>query len=356
MTRRTRTACAALLTAGLLLSAVACSDSSGMAESASSTSSTSSSSPVADGAGLPAVPEIVKEIEPSVVTIHTPVGLGSGVVYKSDGTIVTAAHVIENERGNSFETVRVQFADGKTSEAEVIAVDNVTDVGVIKAERSGLPVPEYASSPPEVGQMTVVVGSPLGLTETVTAGIVSGLHRNMPRSKENPQGLVDLIQVDAPISPGNSGGAAVNGDAVVIGLSEAYLPPSTGAVAIGFVTPATTVTAVADQLLKSGEATHAYLGVRPADISKQIAERLELPTTSGVLVVDVTDGGPADRAGMQAGDIVTEFAGSKIENVTALLAAIRQVNPGEQVDVVVRRGEDTETLTVTMGDRSDIAS
>src|SRR5699024_10162540 len=157
-------------------------------------------------------------------------GVGSGIVYDSDGTIVTAAHVIEGKRDRPLDEVKVTFADGQSAKAEVVAVDNVTDIGVVKAERDGLPVPAYADGLPQVGQLTVVVGSPMGLSGTVTAGIVSALHRKMPASEENPQGLIGLIQVDAPISPGNSGGAAVNGDGTVIGMSEAYLPPKSGAV------------------------------------------------------------------------------------------------------------------------------
>ena len=188
-------------------------------------------------AGLPAVPGIVRQVEPSVVTIRTQIGLGSGVVYHSDGTIVTDAHVVEDQQKQPYKTVQVQFADGSQASAKVVGVDDATDVGVIKADKTNLPAAKFSSSQPEVGQLDVVIGSPLGLDETVTAGIISALHRNMPPSQEAPQGSLDLIQTDAPISPGNSGGAVVNSNSEVIGLSEAYLPPSSGAVAIGFVTP-----------------------------------------------------------------------------------------------------------------------
>lgn len=332
----------------------------GFATSACSDTTTPRSAPSATtsaephdghGQGLPAVPGIVKEIEPSVVTIRTPIGLGSGVVYAKNGTIVTDAHVVESKQHRPFETVRVQFADGRQSRAKVLAVDDVSDVAVIRADRSNLPVPTYSSDLPEVGQMAVVVGSPLGLTETVTAGIVSGLHRNMPPSQEAPQGSINLIQVDAPISPGNSGGAVVDGHARVIGLSEAYLPPSSGAVAIGFVTPSTTVTDVADQLLAHGKATHAFLGIRPADISPQVAERFQLPTTSGVLVVGVTPDSPADKAGLRAGDIITALGSTKLTNVTDLLAALRKKSPGQSVDLTLRRGDSSMNVTVTLTTR-----
>lgn len=304
------------------------------------------------GAGLPAVPGIVKAVEPSVVTIRSSIGLGSGVVYHADGTIVTDAHVVEDQQKQPFSTVQVQFADGTQVQADVIAVDNVSDVAVIKAHRSNLPAATFSSGVPEVGSLAVVLGSPLGLAETVTAGIISALHRNMPASAESPQGITDLIQTDAPISPGNSGGAVVNGNSEVIGLSEAYLPPSSGAVAIGFVTPATTVTEVADQLLANGKVRHAVLGVIPTDISPQVAQHFNLAVTEGALILDVPKGGPAAAAGIQPGDIIVSFAGKKISNALDLTAAIRQKEPGDQVDVVVQRGKDTKTLKVTLGNNA----
>lgn len=174
------------------------------------------------------MPGIVRRVEASVVTITSPVGLGSGVVYRSNGTIVTDAHVVEDQQKQPFKTVQVQFADGSTVGASVVAVDDVTDVAVIKAKRGNLPAATFASAEPEVGSLAVVLGSPLGLADTVTAGIVSGLQRNMPPSQESPHGLIGLIQTDAAISPGNSGGAVVNASGQVIGLSEAYLPPGSG--------------------------------------------------------------------------------------------------------------------------------
>ncbi|MDQ0769415.1 serine protease DegQ [Pseudarthrobacter defluvii] len=306
----------------------------------------------AAGGGLPAVPGVVKEVEPSVVTIRTDIGLGSGVIYHTDGSIVTDAHVIENEQKQPFKNVQVQFADGSQSQGTVLGVDDVTDVGVIKVDRKGLPAAKFASSDPEVGSMTVVIGSPLGLEETVTAGIVSSMHRNMPPSQESPHGAIDLLQTDAPISPGNSGGAVADSTGQVIGLSEAYLPPSSGAVAIGFVTPSSTVTNVADQLLASGAVKHAALGVVPTDITPQLAQRFSLPVTAGALIVNVSQGSPADNAGMEAGDIITKFAQTQIGNVTDLLVALRKQDPGQQVDIVVQRGSTPQNLHVTLGNLS----
>ncbi len=300
--------------------------------------------------GLPAVPGIVKQLQPSVVTIRTKIGLGSGVVYKSNGVIVTDAHVVENEQHQPFEHVQVSFADGQKVGAKVLAVDNVTDVAVIKADRTGLPVPKFATGLPQVGEMCVVIGSPLGLAETATAGIVSGLHRTMPPSDESPQGLFNLIQTDAPISPGNSGGPVANGNGVVIGLSEAYIPPSEGAVAIGFVTPATIVTDIADQLLASGKAKHAFLGVQPSNISSQMVQLYGLPR-SGALVLQVVPHSPAAQAGLQRGDVIVKLDGDKVGNVTDLLRVLREAQPGEQVPVEVDRNGQAKTLHVRLTSR-----
>jgi serine protease DegQ len=339
---------AAMMCAGLVTGSAACTLSTASPSLAPST--TAAPQPTDGSTGdLSNVPGIVREVEASVVTIFTANGLGSGVVYHTDGTIVTDAHVVEDQSKQPFDTVQVQFADGSRSDADVVAVDDATDVGVIKAQRSKLPAATFSTSTPIVGQLAVVLGSPLGLAETVTAGIVSALHRNMPPSPDAPQGILDLIQTDAPISPGNSGGAVVDVHSDVIGLSEAYLPPSSGAVAIGFVTPAATVTEVADQLLKNGVVRRAFLGVVPAEITPEIAARFDLTTTKGALVIQLSENGPAAAGGLRAGDIITKFDGKSVGSVTDLLAAIRDSDPGDKVKLTVVRGADEKTLTVTLG-------
>ncbi|MCU1522152.1 MAG: signal protein [Arthrobacter sp.] len=339
-----RRAWSAALGAALLIFGTACTGSPPPPASQSASAGGSSSA-----GDLAAVPGIVREVEPSVVTIQTSGGIGSGVVYRSDGTIVTDAHVVEDQQKKPFVSVRIHFADGSQASATVVGVDNTTDVAVVKADRGNLPAAKFSTALPEVGQLAVVIGSPLGLEQTVTAGIVSALHRNMPPSDGSPQGLIDLIQTDAPISPGNSGGAVVNSSSEIIGLSEAYLPPSSGAVSIGFVTPAATVTDVADQILKSGVATHPVLGIIPTDISPEVANGFGLATTSGALVIEVAQGGPAAKAGLQPGDIITQFDAQKIASVTDLLAAVRKKEPGQQSDIGFQRGQETKSVKVTLG-------
>ncbi|MCU1532411.1 MAG: signal protein [Arthrobacter sp.] len=342
-----RTVLAAFLSLGLLIAAPACTGQGGPPPPPPATNTTGGSSSTGD---LSVVPRVVKEVEPSVVTIRTPEGVGSGVVYQGDGIILTDAHVVVDQQKQPFPELKIVFADGTQASATVVGADNPTDVAVVKADRGNLPAAKFSSAVPVVGQLAVVIGSPLGLEQTVTAGIVSGLHRNMPPSEGAPQGLLDLIQTDAPISPGNSGGPVVNGNSEVIGLAEAYLPPSSGAVAIGFVTPTATVLDVAEQILKTGVVKHAALGIVPTDLTPEIAQRFNLPTSSGALVVEVATEGPADKAGMQPGDIITQFAGQNLETVTDLLAELRKKNPGEQAEVVLRRGQDTRTVNVTLGD------
>ncbi|QTG82305.1 S1C family serine protease [Arthrobacter crystallopoietes] len=293
------------------------------------------------------IPDIVASVEPSVVTIFTERGgLGSGVIYSADGLILTNEHVVRGADG-----VEVGFADGKREAGTVVAEDPVTDLALVRVERTGLPAAEFEPSLPRVGELAVVIGSPLGFANTATAGIISGLHREIPGSASNSQSLVDLIQTDAPISPGNSGGAVVNSEGKVIGISEAYIPPQAGAVALGFAIPAATATEVAEQLREDGSAEHAFMGLGPAAITPQIAEQLGLPDTRGALVLSVVDGGPAAEAGLEPGDVIVGLGGEEIQTPEDLLAALRAHAPGDDVEVEISRGGKASQITVTLTDR-----
>jgi len=290
------------------------------------------------------IPTIVTNVQPSVVTVFTGRGgLGSGVVYSEDGLILTNEHVVRGRQN-----VEVGFADGRRVAGKVRATDEISDLALVEAERTGLPVAKFQTDLPRIGELAIVIGSPLGFENTVTSGIISGLHREIPGSASSSQSLVDLIQTDAAISPGNSGGAVVNGRGEVIGISEAYIPPSTGAVALGFAIPAATAVKVADQLREDGTADHAFIGLGLAEITEPIANELGLPDTRGALALSVPEGGPAAKAGMRAGDVIIKLDGDEVASPEDLLAALRSKSPGQTVTVEFRRGTETQEAKVQL--------
>lgn len=367
--RGVRVAVAIGVAMGVAVSAAACTGTSPISRAQSSPSSTpsatgsagaspsgsASGSPslgaVAAGAGSAQIPDIAARLQPSVVTIFVGQGLGSGVVYTADGLILTNEHVV---RGAT--AVQVGFADGSRVAGTVRATDAVTDLALVQADRTNLPVPKYQTILPRIGDLAVVIGSPLGFENTVTAGIVSGLHREIPGSAAEGQSLVELLQTDAAISPGNSGGAVVNGAGEVIGVSEAYIPPSAGAVSLGFAIPAATVVDVAEQLRTNGRAEHAFAGIEQAPITPQIANQLGLPNTDGAVVLSVVRGGPADQAGMRPGDVLTAFDGKPVRTPEDFLAALRPHRPGDVVTATVRRGTQTQQLSLTLAGRPAAAN
>ena len=362
--RRLRT----VLGAGALVAALAFSGCTGTVSppppsgtSSSQASSSDSANPVpapsSPGSAVPVegggsgtsagnLPQLVENLSPSVVTIFTEGGLGSGVVYSADGLILTNEHVI---RGAT--SVEVGFADGQRVEGTVKASDAVTDLALVQAKRAGLPKPTYQSDLPKVGEGALVLGSPLGFENTATAGIISGLHRSIPGSASNSLSLVDLIQTDAPISPGNSGGAVINMRGEVIGISEAYIPPSAGAVSLGFAIPAATAVDVAEELLANGTAKHAYLGLTPGELTAQIADQLGIQEGAGVVVLAADSDGPAGRAGIRPGDVLQSMEGVELTTPEKLLAELRKRNPGNTVGFKVKRGDQSLDIKVDLTDR-----
>lgn len=337
----------------------ACAAGESSTERASTSSTESSSTTAATGAeatrGLAAVPELVRSLEPSVVAIVVtsdagPGGEGSGVVVEQGGVIVTNYHVVAGAA-----EVHVALADGTQLPADVEAVDPLSDLAVLRVDRDDLPVAELADDYPEIGELAVALGNPLGFENTVTAGIVSGLGRAIPAaSAEGGQSLVDLIQTDAAISPGNSGGALVGSDGRVIGINVAYLPPATGAVSLGFAIPAPTVRDVVDELLADGSADHAYLGARLATVTGHMAEQLDLEADDGAAVIAVEQGGPADRAGLTPSDVITAVDGQTIHDVPGLLTRLRRYDPGDDASLTVVRGGGDTTVEVTFGSRPTV--
>ncbi len=298
------------------------------------------------GYGLEVIPEVVAEVAPSVVAVLAQGGEGSGVIWDQDGIIVTNAHVV-----GAADEVVVAFADGKRAPAEVLATDEVVDIAVLQAERDQLPPATFSQDLPAVGELAIAMGNPLGFENTVTAGIISGVRRAIPGSGRQTQSLVDLIQTDAPISPGNSGGALVNGAGQVVGINVAYIPPQAQAVSIGFAIPAATVVEVVTELLADGEATHAFLGILPGQVTPSLAQEFNIEPRDGVLVLDVTEGGPADGAGVQAGDVIVGIGGAPVATVEQFLAELRDVEPGQRVELTVVRDGDEQALDVEVGDR-----
>jgi serine protease Do len=309
------------------------------------------------------VARVAAEVEPSVVQVNvsgvqrTPFGaqkqegIGSGVIYRSDGYIITNNHVVEGAR-----TVEVAFADGTTEQGEVVGTDPITDLAVIKVNRDGLPAASFSDDRQlAVGQLAVAIGSPSGFQSTVTSGVLSGVGREFPPELTGGQqesSLVDLLQTDAPISPGNSGGALADRDGRVIGINVAYLPPNeTGAEGIGFAIPSYTVVSVADQLIQSGEAQHPYLGVSVSDLTPQVSNRFSVSAESGALIAKVEPGGPGDGAGIRAGDVVTGLGSTDIRSSGDLLSALRQYQPGDKVVLTVLRDGQKSTFDVQLGER-----
>ncbi len=292
------------------------------------------------------IPETVEAVAPSVVTIFVDSaqgeGSGSGVIWDAQGRIVTNNHVVEGA-----DELEVALANGTRLEARVIGTDPRTDLAVVDVDREGLPAARFAEGLPRVGELAIALGSPLGLENTASAGIVSALHRDLPAGGTTPA-LIDLIQTDAAISPGNSGGALADAEGVVIGVNVAYIPPEARAVSIGFAIPSPVVRDVVPQLIEDGRAEHAYLGVVPIPVSEELSGSFDLGVEEGVLVQSVSEGSPAARAGLGPGDVIVEMGGESIRTVEDLYSVIRRRNPGDSVEVTIVRGGERQTVDVTL--------
>jgi S1-C subfamily serine protease len=307
----------------------------------------STATPAAGGyADLGVVPEVYRNTVASVVTVFTERGLGTGVIWSRDGLIVTNDHVVADGQ-----RIEVAFADGRRLPGTLVGSDPLLDLAVVKTERTDLPVPQYDMALPDVGELAIAIGNPLGFEGSVTAGIISGLHRSIPGASAETAALVDLIQTDAAISPGNSGGALVDGAGRVIGINVAYLPPQGGAVSIGFAIPSATVGAYVPELAQGRTPAHAYLGLQPVTLDADTASRFDLPVDEGVLAVAVPPGGPAATAGIRPGDVVVGIDGRPLRASEELIATLRQHKPGDVVRLTVRRPEGEQEVSVTLAAR-----
>jgi len=338
-----------------------------------STSGTTTPTVKADGLGSPAL-SVAEVLGPSVVNIKVSDTIsmgggfgqqrsqpyaaeGSGVIYRSDGMIITNNHVVTNDyTGDPVATIQVTLATGEELDATLVGQDPLTDLAVIKVNADmELPVAQFVGEMPKVGEYAIAIGSPLGYENSVTLGIVSGLSREIEGlTGTESAAYTNLIQTDAPISPGNSGGALANASGQVIGINVAYEPPSqTGAVSIGFAIPAATATNVADQLINSGKVIQGYLGVSLYQyaLTPEIAQQYGLSRDSGVLIAEVVAGGPAEKAGLQQGDIVIKAGDQDVTDPTMFVAMIRDMKPGSTLDLTVDRNGQEMTFTVTIGER-----
>lgn len=297
------------------------------------------------------LPNVVRETQPSIVTVLVtgPLGpsSGSGVIWSRGGLIITNHHVVDNASG-----IEVALASGERVEGALVASDPRTDIAIVRVKRKGLPKAQFTNALPEVGQLAIAMGSPLGFENTVTAGIVSGLHRSIPSGGTTPA-LVDLIQTDAAISPGNSGGALVDADGRVIGINVAYIPPQEGSVSIGFAIPAPTVLRVVEQLIDTGRVEHAFLGVDLRDLTPQIAAQFDIPVDEGILIFSVVEGSGAGRAGLQPGDVLTSLDSERLRTIEDFLRILRNRKPADTIELEFVRGDEVRQVEATLTDRTD---
>ncbi len=274
--------------------------------------------------------------------------IGSGFIISSDGYIVTNNHVVQDSRG-----IKVSLADGRVLNARIVGLDAETDLAVIKVDANGLPVAELGtSSDLVVGELAVAIGSPEGFEQTVTSGIISALHRNLPDFHPDnaplTTPLLDVIQTDAAINPGNSGGPLCNGEGKVIGINTAIASQSGGNIGIGFAIPIDNAAPVISDLIKTGKVVHPWMGISGTTLSPDIAIRYNLPVQEGALVRTVYRDGPADRAGMKMGDIIVALDGKKTKSMDEVMLEIRRRQVGERVKVSFYRGMEIKETEVIL--------
>lgn len=272
-------------------------------------------------------------------------GSGSGVIFRSDGHVLTNAHVVEGAS-----SVRVVLSNGREVGARVVGADRETDSAVVKMEGGPYPVATLGTAVDlKVGQPAIAIGSPLGLAggPSVTVGVVSALHRRV--RAQGDTSLVDMIQTDAPIAPGSSGGSLLDGDGTVIGITTAIAVSDVGAEGLGFATPIDLARAVAEQLITSGRVTNVWLGVEGSDLDGATAN--ELDVDGGALLGQVKEDSPARRAGLQARDIIIAVDGRPVSSMGALVVALRQHRPGDKIEVEMVRDRDRHRLPVTLVER-----
>lgn len=354
--KRAKVGAAVIVTAGvtaILGGAVGGAVGYGIAHNQESTAvvTTAAAGAAAPAAALPAtgnsVTQIAKAVQPAVVQLNVSgasgAGTGSGFVISNDGYIITNNHVAGMSGKDG--SIQVQFSDGTTADGKLVGASADYDLAVVKVNKTNLPTIELGSSADlEVGQSVIAIGSPLGLSGTVTTGIVSALDRPVTAGG-NGEGtsFIDAIQTDAAINPGNSGGPLVDGAGRVIGINSAIASMGTsageaGSIGLGFAIPIDTAKRVTTEIIKNGSASTPVIGV-------------QLDTTfagPGAKVAVVTDGGAAQAAGLQTGDVISKLDGKILADSTELVVGIRAHAPGDTVTLTIIRDGDTVKVPLTL--------
>jgi len=265
-------------------------------------------------------------------------GLGSGVIVEKDGYILTNNHVVKGA-----EEIKVTLSDKREFKGKVIGSDQKTDLAVIKIDSHNLPVIKLGDSEKlKVGEMVLAIGNPFGLSHTVTSGIVSATGR----ANVGIADYEDFIQTDAPINPGNSGGALVNIRGELVGINTAIFSTTGGYQGIGFAIPSNMAQDVMNSLIKNGKVVRGWLGVTIQPLTTDLAKQFNLKDEQGVLVGDVTEGGPAEKAGIQRGDVILEYNSKKVEDAISLRNMVAGTVPNQEVSIKLMRNGKTETIRV----------
>lgn len=268
-------------------------------------------------------------------------GLGSGVIVNADGYILTNHHVIDGA-----DKVQVELKDRRTCDATVVGSDAASDLAVLKVDAQALPVLPFGNSEAvNVGDVVLALGNPLGVGQTVTMGIISAKGRATGLGDGS---FEDFLQTDAPINSGNSGGALVNTRGELVGINSQILSPSGGNIGIGFSIPVNMARAVMDALIKDGEVHRGRLGVTVQPITSDLARSLQLKEVAGALVNDVTARGPADRAGLQPGDVIVALNGHAVSDGNELRNRVAQLGPHAKVELTIVRNGQSQKAVATL--------